>query len=80
VKHAKASMIKVSLKQELNGNLNLIIEDNGAGMDINNVDQTQQFGLLGMRERTQAFRGRFDIQSSSKGTKITIHLPKESIT
>jgi two-component system sensor histidine kinase UhpB len=79
VKHAKASIINISLKQELNGNLNLIIQDNGVGMDINSVDQTQHFGLLGMRERTQAFRGKFDVKSSSKGTKISIHIPKESI-
>ena len=80
VKHAKASIIQVSLKQDLSGNVNLIIQDNGIGMEVDKVDQTQHFGLLGMRERTQAFRGQFDIQSSSKGTKISIHLPKESIT
>ncbi|CEN56046.1 ATP-binding protein [Candidatus Methylopumilus turicensis] len=80
VKHAKASIIHVSLKQDLSGNVNLIIQDNGVGMEVDKVDQTQHFGLLGMRERTQAFRGQFDIQSSSKGTKISIHLPKESIT
>jgi two-component system sensor histidine kinase UhpB len=80
VKHAKASIIQVSLKQDLSGNVNLIIQDNGVGMEVDKVDQTQHFGLLGMRERTQAFRGQFDIQSSSKGTKISIHLPKESIT
>ena len=80
MKHAKASIIQVSLKQDLSGNVNLIIQDNGVGMEVDKVDQTQHFGLLGMRERTQAFRGQFDIQSSSKGTKISIHLPKESIT
>ena len=80
VKHAKASIIQVSLKQDISGNVNLIIQDNGVGMEVDKVDQTQHFGLLGMRERTQAFRGQFDIQSSSKGTKISIHLPKESIT
>ncbi len=79
VKHSKASIILVSLKQATNGSVSLIIEDNGVGMDINTVDQTQHFGLLGMRERTQAFRGQFDIHSSPKGTKISIHLPKESI-
>jgi two-component system sensor histidine kinase UhpB len=80
VKHAKASKIAVSLKQDKVGNLNLTIQDNGLGMDVNNVDQSQHFGLLGMRERTQAFRGQFNIESSpKKGTIISIYIPKESV-
>ena len=80
VKHAKASKIAVSLKQDKVGNLNLTIQDNGLGMDVNNVDQSQHFGLLGMRERTQAFHGQFNIESSpKKGTIISIYIPKESI-
>lgn len=80
IKHAKASMIKVSLKKDKQGNLNLKVQDNGVGMDADNVDQTQHFGVLGMRERTQAFYGIFNIESSpSKGTTISIYIPKESI-
>ena len=80
IKHAKASKIVISLKQERAGSLNLFIQDNGLGMDVNNVDQTQHFGLLGMRERTQALHGIFNVESSpQKGTIISIFIPKESI-
>jgi two-component system, NarL family, sensor histidine kinase UhpB len=80
VKHAKASKILVSLKQDKSGDLKLMIQDNGLGMDVNGVDQTQHFGLLGIRERTQAFHGQFHIESSpDQGTTIFINIPKESI-
>jgi two-component system sensor histidine kinase UhpB len=80
IKHAKASIIQVSLKKDKQGNLNLKVQDNGVGMDADKVDQTQHFGLLGMRERTQAFHGIFNIESSpSKGTTISICIPKETI-
>ena len=70
----------MTLKQDKAGNVSLIIQDNGLGMDVNTVDQTQHFGLLGMRERTQAFHGQFNIASSpKKGTTISIYIPKESI-
>lgn len=80
VKHAKATKISVLLNQDSAGNVNLCIQDNGVGMNVNLVDQTQHFGLLGMRERTQAFHGQFNIESSlNKGTTISIYIPKESI-
>jgi len=80
LKHAKAKNIKVTLKQDRGGNLNLAIQDDGVGMDINKVDQTQHFGLLGIRERIQGFHGQFSVESSAKrGTKIIIQIPKESV-
>jgi two-component system sensor histidine kinase UhpB len=80
LKHAKAKVIKVALKKDRAGNLNLVVEDDGVGMDINKVDQTQHFGLLGIRERIQSFHGQFSVESSPKrGTKIVIQIPKESI-
>jgi two-component system sensor histidine kinase UhpB len=80
LKHAKAKVIRVSLKQDKKGSLNLVIQDDGLGMDIDQVDQTQHFGLLGIRERIQAFHGQFNIESCpEKGTKIIIQIPKESV-
>ncbi len=84
LKHAKAKKIKVSLKQDQSDNLNLVIEDDGVGLDLDGVDQSQHFGLLGIRERIQGFHGQFSVESSTKankggrGTKIIIKIPKES--
>ena len=80
LKHAQATQIEVNLSQAKNGDLHLLIKDNGVGVLVDEVDQTQHFGLLGIRERTQAFHGQFNIESSpKKGTIISVHIPKESI-
>lgn len=85
LKYAKASMIKVSLNQQrINENdlLVLIIEDDGVGMQIEVVDQSKHFGLLGMKERVQALEGTFSLRSNEsddkQGTRIQIMIPKVS--
>ena len=51
-------------------------------MDINDVDQTNHFGLLGMRERVQGFKGSFNVdsdikaKSANRGTTIYINIPQ----
>ncbi|MEK9939583.1 MAG: sensor histidine kinase, partial [Methylotenera sp.] len=76
LKYAQATKIDVSLTKTKDGELQLSIEDNGIGMDVNAVDQTRHFGLLGMRERAQALHGTFSLDSAPKqGTKINISVP-----
>ena len=78
-KYAQASKIDIRLIKTANGELQLSIEDNGIGMDVNAVDQTTHFGLLGMRERVQALNGTFNIIASpNKGTKIQITVPESN--
>jgi two-component system sensor histidine kinase UhpB len=46
-------------------------------MNIATVDQTQHFGLLGMRERVQGFHGSFSIASEpNQGTTLYINIPQ----
>ena len=74
-KHAEAKKIdiKLSLKVDL---VQLVIKDDGKGMDISLVDQTNHFGLLGMRERVEGLRGSFSVKSkTSTGTTINISIP-----
>ena len=76
LRHAQASKIDISLKQDRKGTLVLKIQDNGVGMNICNVDQTKHFGLLGMRERAQALHGSFNVDAEiGKGSTITITIP-----
>ncbi|MFA6179345.1 MAG: PAS domain S-box protein [Candidatus Methylopumilus sp.] len=78
LRHAEATEINISLQQQENGDLRLIIKDNGVGMAICNVDQTQHFGVLGMRERVQALSGSFNVDSLlDEGTSISVLIPKE---
>ena len=63
IKHAEAKNIEVKLAITEKGALQLTVKDDGVGMDVNAVDQTNHFGLLGMRERVQGFKGSFIVDS-----------------
>ena len=82
IKHAEASNIDIKLETTKTGALQLTISDDGKGMDINSVDQTNHFGLLGMRERVQGFHGSFNVDSdlhakqNNRGTTIYINIPQ----
>ncbi|HWU82124.1 MAG TPA: PAS domain S-box protein [Methylophilaceae bacterium] len=76
LRHAQASKIDISLKQDKKGHLVLKVADDGVGMNICNVDQTKHFGLLGMRERAQALHGSFNVDAEiGKGSVITVTIP-----
>ncbi len=80
LKHANATAIDISLTQDSVGNLTLVIKDNGIGMTTCNVDQTKHFGLLGMRERTQALEGQFNIDTvPNGGTTISVFIPRSEV-
>jgi signal transduction histidine kinase len=75
VKHAKASTIKISLLKTKDS-LKIECIDDGKGFDLKILKKTKQFGLIGIKERTQSLTGNFDIKSSAnKGTHITIVIP-----
>ena len=82
IKHAEAKNIEISLNTTNTGALELIIKDDGKGMNIDEVDQSNHFGLLGMRERVQSFKGSFNVDSDLKakannpGTTIYINIPQ----
>ena len=90
IKHAEAKNIQISLSTTKMGALELTIKDDGKGMNIHDVDQSNHFGLLGMRERVQSFKGSFHIDSELKaepntklntmpynqGTTIYINIPQ----
>ncbi len=77
IKHAGACQLNIDLSVTVDDSLQLTISDNGKGMDVDAVDQTNHFGLLGMRERVQAFHGTFAIDSAlGQGTTIKIYIPQ----
>jgi two-component system, NarL family, sensor histidine kinase UhpB len=79
IKHAEAKNIEISLSTAKTGALELTINDDGKGMNIDDVDQSNHFGLLGMRERVQGFKGSFHVDSAlgaKHGTTIYIHIPQ----
>jgi two-component system sensor histidine kinase UhpB len=79
VKHAQATNIEIKLSTTKTGALQLTIKDDGKGMNVHDVDQTNHFGLLGMRERVQGFKGSFNVDSEpsgKNGTTIYINIPQ----
>ncbi|MDR2219251.1 MAG: PAS domain S-box protein [Methylobacillus sp.] len=78
LRHSGASQITITLARDEGGTLDLTIQDNGRGMNPHTVDQSRHFGLLGMKERVQALRGQFDLNSKpGEGTCIRVNIPEQ---
>lgn len=74
-RHANASEMKLKLKKE-NHNLRLLIEDNGKGIDENDINNPKSFGLTSIKERVRSYGGNVLIKGNkNKGTVIDINLP-----
>jgi signal transduction histidine kinase len=77
--HSKASKVKVTIIfSERDVVLN--ISDDGIGFDVPAVigisDASSRLGLVGMRERTDIFGGKLEINSKpGQGTIIVVHIP-----
>jgi len=75
LRYAKADTVIVEL-YKFENNISLIIQDDGIGFEINNVDTKLHHGLLGMRERVYALKGNITLYSAiGKGTKTTVIIP-----
>jgi PAS domain S-box-containing protein len=76
LKHSQAKTIKINLVLNKKGFLELNFSDDGQGMDLQKVDQTKNFGILGMQERIQSLNGSFElISKKNQGTQILISVP-----
>ncbi|MFN2261277.1 MAG: sensor histidine kinase [Psychroflexus sp.] len=74
IKHANATKADISLTQ-LDDNLNIIIEDNGEGFDLSEVDSNNCLGLYNIEKRIQHLQGTFEIDSKiGKGTTVIIEI------
>ena len=76
LKHSKAKSIEIQLAINKKGFLELNFSDDGKGMDLKKIDQTKNFGILGMQERIQSLHGSFElISKKNQGTQILISIP-----
>ncbi|SNY17038.1 Signal transduction histidine kinase [Orenia metallireducens] len=70
VKHAQADKIEISLEIK-EDNIQLSIQDNGRGFNLQEVDKDKSFGLEGMKERIKYINGSLAIESTiGEGTII----------
>ncbi len=75
VRHASADVITSSLGLK-DAHLILKIKDDGQGMNPSIIPTKKTLGLVGIKERTFALGGRFDLKSEpGKGTEVNISIP-----
>lgn len=81
IRHARASKVNVLLNQK-NGNVILVIQDNGIGITKEQIHSNMSLGLLGMHERARSLNGILKIKGSQgRGTAVNLSIPlnKEKI-
>jgi PAS domain S-box-containing protein len=77
-RHSRASRVAVSIARE-SGNIQVVVEDDGAGFDVSALGESDGFGLFNIRERLSCLGGTFSLQSSpGGGTRIVIAAPLET--
>jgi len=79
IKHAKASKVKVSIYNRMDG-VKLTVQDNGRGLSEPDRLKPRSFGLRGIQERVARFAGEVQIKSEpGQGTSITVSLPRTTL-
>jgi signal transduction histidine kinase len=74
VRHSGATEVHLKIQIE-QGELQLVIADNGRGLPLNSHDEAMD-GLANMRERAQKLGGRFEVASGAgRGTTLQFYLP-----
>lgn len=74
-RHAQAGRVWVALRIQ-GGEIVLRVADDGRGFDVGAAPRAGGYGLDGMRERTEALQGRFELRSRpGAGTCIEARIP-----
>jgi signal transduction histidine kinase len=80
-KHSKAEWVDISLSEN-RGGIELVVSDDGVGMDLELILHTsaaRSLGITSMRERAELTRGSFSIESTpGMGTTIRACWPIEA--
>jgi signal transduction histidine kinase len=75
VKHSGASEVWLRLKAS-DGLFEAVIEDNGRGLSLDAVQNSDRNGVRNMRTRIEGVGGTFELQSESgRGTTIRVRFP-----
>ena len=75
LRHAAATQVNASLTIGDN-KLELVINDNGKGFDMREIEHKKTLGLLGMRERSLLLGGEYEIYGQPGiGTSVRISVP-----
>lgn len=73
LKHADCKTIKLHIGQE-DSIIIMTVSDDGKGFEVDKINSLG-IGLQNMKKRTESIGGQFQLESSQKGTSLTIKLP-----
>lgn len=77
-RHAQARHVEVTLDQP-GSTITLIVQDDGRGISIDDMNKKSSYGLRNMRERVDFVGGTFSISASAgRGTRIEVCLPSRA--
>ncbi len=75
IKHAKANSLDIQLTKDGSG-INVMIEDNGVGFDIKQLEKFDGIGLKNIQTRVGYLKGTVEFSSAiGKGTLVAIYIP-----
>ncbi len=79
-RHAKAKHVDIQVQQVMHAGMpHLLVEITDDGVGFERTPRQSCFGLLGMRERTEALGGTFSLISGfDAGVQITVQIPLEN--
>lgn len=81
-KYANATEIVIKIEY-LPKKINVVVRDNGCGFDMVKVMAEKNgvaFGIVGMRERIQLLKGKFEVRSAlGRGTEVILSVPTAKI-
>ncbi len=76
IRHSRASRVTISISRDagtaMGDVLRVRVQDNGKGLEGADASAGKRFGLMGMRERVQAFGGSLDISSGGPGQGVIV--------
>ena len=76
-RHAEASRVNVNLRAT-DREIQLTVKDNGRGITREQMNKPNSFGLLGIRERAEYWRGEVTIKGKpGGGTTVSVTIPLE---
>jgi signal transduction histidine kinase len=76
IRHAGATRVAITIKQEMNGTV-MIIADDGIGIDPGIIEASNSMGLFGMRERARQCNGTLEFEPNiPRGTSIRVFVPE----
>ncbi len=75
IKHANATEATIYLTQH-EDSLNIMVEDNGIGFNLNTINQKNGMGIHSIDKRIEHLNGTIDIETAPKqGTTVIIDIP-----